>query len=60
VTVGAVRDEMQRSPTIEHVTFAMRGAAAYQAFEVALADADGHDPAGQAVAGSPADGAVLR
>jgi O-acetyl-ADP-ribose deacetylase (regulator of RNase III) len=60
VTVGAVRDEMQRSPTIEHVTFAMRGAAAYQAFEAALADADGHGAAGQAAAGSSADGAVLR
>ena len=60
VTVDAVRDEMQRSPTIEHVTFAMRGAAAYQAFEAALADADGHDSAGQAATASPADGAVLR
>ncbi len=37
VTVDAVRDELPRSPTIEHVTFAMRGAAAYQAFEAALA-----------------------
>jgi O-acetyl-ADP-ribose deacetylase len=37
VTVNAVRDELDRSPTIDHVTFAMRGAAAYQAFEAALA-----------------------
>ena len=37
VTVHAVRDELGRSTTIEHVIFAMRGAAAYQAFEVALA-----------------------
>ena len=37
VTVRAVRDEMDRSPLIDHVTFAMRGAAAYQAFEAALA-----------------------
>ena len=36
-TVKAVRDELPRSPGIEHVIFAMRGAAAYQAFEVALA-----------------------
>jgi O-acetyl-ADP-ribose deacetylase len=36
-TVRAVRDELPVSPTIEHVIFAMRGAAAYQAFEVALA-----------------------
>ena len=40
VTVKAVRDELPRSPGIEHVIFAMRGAAAYQAFEAALA-ADG-------------------
>jgi O-acetyl-ADP-ribose deacetylase len=36
VTVKAVRDELVRSPTIQHVIFAMRGAAAYQAFETAL------------------------
>jgi O-acetyl-ADP-ribose deacetylase (regulator of RNase III) len=37
VTVQAVRDELAVSPTIAHVTFAMKGAAAYQAFEAALA-----------------------
>ena len=37
VTVRAVREELAGSPTIEHVIFAMRGAAAYQAFEAALA-----------------------
>src|SRR5262245_39447381 len=37
VTVHAVRDELGRSPGIEHVIFAMRGAAAYKAFEAALA-----------------------
>jgi O-acetyl-ADP-ribose deacetylase (regulator of RNase III) len=37
VTVKAVRDELAQSPTIQHVIFAMRGAAAYQAFESALA-----------------------
>jgi O-acetyl-ADP-ribose deacetylase len=37
VTVKAVRDELPRSSGIQHVIFAMRGAAAYRAFEVALA-----------------------
>jgi O-acetyl-ADP-ribose deacetylase (regulator of RNase III) len=37
VTVRAVRDELPVSPAIQHVIFAMRGAAAYQAFEAALA-----------------------
>ena len=37
VTVKAVRDELPNSPGIQHVIFAMRGAAAYQAFEAALA-----------------------
>jgi O-acetyl-ADP-ribose deacetylase (regulator of RNase III) len=37
VTVRAVRDELSRSPSIQHVIFAMRGAAAYEAFEAALA-----------------------
>jgi O-acetyl-ADP-ribose deacetylase (regulator of RNase III) len=37
IAVRAVRDELQRSPGLEHVIFAMRGATAYQAFEVALA-----------------------
>jgi O-acetyl-ADP-ribose deacetylase (regulator of RNase III) len=53
VTVEAVRDELSRSPSIEHVTFAMRGAAAYQAFEAALAasvrGAPGGAPTGGAV-----------
>lgn len=38
VTVRAVRTELARSPLIDHVTFAMRGATAYQAFELALAE----------------------
>lgn len=54
VTVRAVRDELPRSPTIEFVTFAMRGAAAYQAFEAALAESSAAVPA----AGTPSDGAV--
>jgi O-acetyl-ADP-ribose deacetylase (regulator of RNase III) len=37
VTVRAVREELPDSPGIDHVIFAMRGAAAYQAFEAALA-----------------------
>ena len=37
VAVKAVRDELQRSPGLEHVIFAMRGATAYQAFQIALA-----------------------
>ena len=54
VTVNAVRDELPRSPTIDHVTFAMRGAAAYQAFEVALAASAGVSGPG----GAPGRGAV--
>ncbi|HET9436324.1 MAG TPA: macro domain-containing protein [Candidatus Limnocylindrales bacterium] len=36
VTVRAVREELPGCPTIQHVIFAMRGAAAYHAFEAAL------------------------
>jgi O-acetyl-ADP-ribose deacetylase (regulator of RNase III) len=36
VTVRAVREELPSCPAIQHVIFAMRGAAAYQAFERAL------------------------
>ena len=36
VTVATVRDELAGSPTVEHVVFALRGAAAYAAFETAL------------------------
>ena len=38
ITVDTVRDELDRSPAIEHVIFALRGLAAYQAFERALAE----------------------
>ena len=51
-TVNAVRDELPRSPTIDHVTFAMRGAAAYQAFEAALAEST------SGLGGAPTRGAV--
>jgi O-acetyl-ADP-ribose deacetylase len=36
ITVDAVRDELEESPTIEHVIFALRGSAAYDAFSTAL------------------------
>ena len=49
VTVHAVRDELLRSPSIEHVIFAMRGAAAYHAFEAALAAPAGAGPDGPVV-----------
>jgi O-acetyl-ADP-ribose deacetylase (regulator of RNase III) len=37
IAVTAVRDELSRSPLVEHVIFALRGAAAYEAFARALA-----------------------
>jgi O-acetyl-ADP-ribose deacetylase (regulator of RNase III) len=59
VTVRAVRDELGRSPTIEHVIFAMRGAAAYQAFEAALAEpATAGGPMPTTTRGGGRDGAV--
>jgi len=57
VTVHAVRDELLRSPSIEHVIFAMRGAAAYHAFEAALAAPSGPGPVGPA-SGSTIGGTV--
>jgi O-acetyl-ADP-ribose deacetylase len=36
ITVDTVRDELVHSPTIAHVVFALRGAAAYQAFSEVL------------------------
>jgi O-acetyl-ADP-ribose deacetylase (regulator of RNase III) len=53
VTVRAVRDELPRSPRLEHVIFAMRGAAAYQAFEAAL---QGSNPAGSRTRGGTGPG----
>ena len=38
ITVATVRDELPSSPSIGHVIFALRGAAAYAAFAEALAD----------------------
>ncbi|MDO8484584.1 MAG: macro domain-containing protein [Candidatus Limnocylindrales bacterium] len=39
ITVMTVRDELPASPTVAHVVFALRGAAAYQAFSQALQEA---------------------
>ena len=41
ITLTTVRDELARSPSIEVVTFALRGAAAYAAFQAAVQAADG-------------------
>jgi O-acetyl-ADP-ribose deacetylase (regulator of RNase III) len=41
VMVSAVRDELERSPGIEHVIFALRGATAYEAFNAAMSAAAG-------------------
>jgi O-acetyl-ADP-ribose deacetylase (regulator of RNase III) len=51
ITVRAVREELPASPTIEHVILAMRGAAAYQAFETALA-AVAEEPAARTDSGT--------
>ncbi len=37
IVVAAVRDELSEAPTVEHVVFALRGAATYDAFARALA-----------------------
>jgi O-acetyl-ADP-ribose deacetylase (regulator of RNase III) len=37
LTVATVRDELPGAPSVQHVIFALRGAAPYQAFEAALA-----------------------
>lgn len=39
IAVQTVRDELRTPSAIEHVVFALRGAAAYEAFTAALADA---------------------
>jgi len=40
ITVVSVRDELPASPTVTHIVFALRGAAAYQAFSQALQEAN--------------------
>ena len=44
VMVATVRDELEHSPTIEHVIFALRGAAAYEAFSAILTPAPASTP----------------
>ena len=46
ITVDTVRDELERSPNIEHVIFALRGAAAYEAFGAAMAPRSGRARSG--------------
>jgi O-acetyl-ADP-ribose deacetylase len=46
IMVSTVRDELANSPAIEHVIFALRGAAAYHAFGVEL------QPAPETIGGS--------
>ncbi|OGO57272.1 MAG: hypothetical protein A2V84_09200 [Chloroflexi bacterium RBG_16_70_13] len=42
ITTVTIRDELERSEGIEHVILALRGLAAYQAFERVLAEAPAH------------------
>ena len=44
LTVAAVREELPRSPSIDRVVFALRGAAAYRAFQIALSAAPAAAP----------------
>jgi O-acetyl-ADP-ribose deacetylase (regulator of RNase III) len=46
ITVRTVRDELRRSPTIERIIFALRGAAAYEAFGNALRESSAAGQAG--------------
>jgi O-acetyl-ADP-ribose deacetylase len=56
ITVDTVRDELTASPSIQHVIFALRGAAAYQAFEAVLREParDAADPMARAPAANAA------
>lgn len=51
ITVATVRDEMQRSPDIETVVFALRGPAPYHAFQVALGSGDPIAPSASPIGG---------
>jgi O-acetyl-ADP-ribose deacetylase (regulator of RNase III) len=53
ITVQTVRDELAWCPNIDHVIFALRGRAAYQAFAAALAGSQAVMARPQAVAGGP-------
>lgn len=48
ITIDTVRDELETSPTIAHVVFALRGSAVYHAFSAALHPA--HEPIGGGLA----------
>jgi O-acetyl-ADP-ribose deacetylase (regulator of RNase III) len=48
ITIETVRDELTKSPSIDHVVFALRGSAAYSAFSAVL------HPAQEVVRGGPA------
>ena len=50
VTVRTVREELLEDDSIEHVIFALRGAAPYEAFSRAMAETGG---AGEAIVGVP-------
>lgn len=52
ITVGTVRDELSRSPGIEVVIFALRGAAPYHAFQRALEATDQPAPAPHPIGGT--------
>jgi O-acetyl-ADP-ribose deacetylase (regulator of RNase III) len=52
ITVDTVRDELPASPSIQHVIFALRGVAAYHAFEAALAPVPAAPAAGATEPGS--------
>jgi O-acetyl-ADP-ribose deacetylase len=51
ITVATVRDELARSPGIETVVFALRGAAPYHAFQVALGDGAPTAPSANPIGG---------
>jgi O-acetyl-ADP-ribose deacetylase len=53
ITVQTVRDELAWCPNIDHVIFALRGRAAYQAFAAALASPQATVASPQAIAGGP-------
>ena len=60
ITVGVAHDELERSPTVAHLIFALRGVAAYKAFETALAPADSDaETAGGSLAPAPVMGGGL-
>jgi O-acetyl-ADP-ribose deacetylase len=53
ITLATIHEELPRSPSIEVVTFALRGAAAYAAFEAAVHGAEGMPAVPEPEAGAP-------